>query len=435
MRKLGLAAHYQRMVEIDVCEPCSLIWFDDTESARLAGPGLLDLIRIIHGAMQGPRPMQPLPHGLQCPSCRSVLKQVSNVSRYGRTAQLECPQKHGALQSFALFLAEKGYFRPFSWADIKVLLDSGKRLSCFGCGANLDARPQDSCPYCKSPVGMIDPARLAKAIDVDRAAQALQLVATSKQAVCPGCGGGIDLSVDLVCPHCMAVVRPVETQGALAASEAVASQVRENYARQSEAVSRRKLEAGADSKPFEFEATRGESTRRRVIIALTLISLGIVFYRVSSSVAPMTHYEFDENNKKIGYTAAQFNAREKARRQAEMFKLAHAPSGTDPNELQATRSGNQFTITSRSNRKLRVAVKLAYEQFEDSWLRCDLFNASMERRTRDGQIMFNFSGESQVLVPSSCKDRILKDGKLEYAIWDVDRGAYIFKSDSAFFDQ
>jgi len=46
MRKLGLASHYkhQKPVEIDVCETCSLIWFDDTESARLAGPGLADLV-------------------------------------------------------------------------------------------------------------------------------------------------------------------------------------------------------------------------------------------------------------------------------------------------------------------------------------------------------------------------------------------------------
>ena len=435
MRKLGLAAHYQKSVEIDVCEECSLIWFDEAESARLAGPGIADLVGVIHHAMQRPRPMQPLPATLACPICATALKRVSNVSRFGRTAQLECGQKHGAFQSFALFLAEKGYFRPFSWADIKKLMESGKQPSCFNCGARLESRPHDECPYCRSPVGLLDSARLAKAIDIHSAAPALQLVPTIKQTSCPCCGGGIDLSTEMVCPHCMAVVRPVDSQGALAASEAVDAHVRGNYENQAAVVSRRKLAELGQLDDMGYQAPRSEGIRRGAIILIALITVGYVVSKAVLQKPGITHYVEDADGKRIGYTAAEYNAKETARRQYEMTKVTHAPAGETPSELEVSRSGDRLTVINRTNKRLWVTVHLVYEQFEGSWMRCKLNSVNQgTSRESNGMIALTKSDESKVLSPQFCKPKFMEKGKYEYTVWDMDTHKTIFKSDSAFFE-
>lgn len=428
MRKLGLAAHYQRAVEIDVCEPCSLIWFDDTESARLAGPGLADLIRIIHGAMQRPRPLQPLPLALPCPICTTALKRVSNVSRYGRTAQLECPEKHGAFQSFALFLAEKGYFRPFGWADIKKALESGKRLSCFNCGATLESRPQDACLYCKSPVGLIDPARLAAAIDVERAAQPLQLTPKVKQTACPCCGGAIDLSAEMVCPHCKAIVRPIETKDALAASEAVASQVRDNYMQQAAAVSRRKLDAAGEFDAPAFSMPRGEGVRRGAIILIALVTLGIVFSKIALRKVDLT--ERNPDGRPIGMSPIVWEGMENARRETEMSKTPHAPSGVVPPQLEVIQlQRHRISVVNRSAQRLKVAVNMNYEYGGG---RCKMLNVDGANPVA-GKVTFTRADESHVFAPdSACDPQILNNGKYEYAVWSIDADRYVFKSDSAF---
>lgn len=434
MRKLGLAAHYQRSVEIDVCEDCSLIWFDEAESARLAGPGIADLVRVIHTAMQQPRPMQAFPASLPCPICATALKRVANVSRFGRTAQLECGQKHGAFQSFSLFLAEKGYFRPFSWADIKKLMEAGKQPSCFNCGARLESRPHDECPYCRSPVGLLDAARLAKAIDIHSAAPALQLVPTIKQTSCPCCGGGIDLTTEMVCPHCMAVVRPIDSQSAMSANDAVDAHVRGNYESQTAAVSRVKLEDLGQFDNMDDKVPRGEGLRRGVIILLAILAGGYVVSKAVLQGPAITHYVEDADGKRIGYSAAEYNAQEAARRKADMAKVRHAPAGETPFELAVSRSGDHITVTNRTNRRLQVGVNLVYEQYENVWIRCELGNVNQgDAHDWNGIITLTKSDESKMLSTKSCKPKVLEKGLYEFTIEDMDTRRTIFKSDSAFF--
>src|ERR1035437_10090407 len=141
MRMLTLAGHYQHTVEIDVCESCTLIWFDQVESVQLAGPGVADLVRLIQDAVRAEAPLAPLPASIACPVCASATHSAFNLTRFGRTAELRCPQGHGYYQTFVLYLAEKGYIRPINWADIKHLGDTRRRLFCAGCGASLEARP------------------------------------------------------------------------------------------------------------------------------------------------------------------------------------------------------------------------------------------------------------------------------------------------------
>ncbi len=427
MRKLGLAAHYHRTVEIDVCEPCSLIWFDDTESARLAGPGLADLVRIIHNAMQQERPLQPLPQTLPCPICAQALKRVSNISRYGRTAQLECPAKHGSYQSFALFLAEKGYFRPFTWADIKQALASGKRLSCFNCGATVPSRPTEECEYCKSPVGLLDPARLASAIDTQKAAPGLQLAPMVKQTECPCCGGAVQLSGEMACPHCKAMIRPTDTEKALAASEAVARDVRSNYEKQTELISRAKLDEIARSEAPAFRMPDSEIFRRGAIVLLTVLSVGFILSRFAFRSVDMT--ERNPDGRPLGMSPQIWEGVKNAKREKELAEIPHARAGVVPSELSVVRNDDQhWTITRQSSQKLKVAIELV--DTKDN-AHCPLKDTDASADPR-GAGTFGRTGESHVYVAVNCTPKFLTYGSVEYRVWSLDNDRYLFKSESAF---
>jgi len=217
---LALEGHYGREVEIDVCERCCLIWFDTVETARLAGSGVAQLIGVIHEAMR----TEPHVHAMtlaaaqRCAVCSANLNTVFNFSRFGRTSQLQCPNGHGYYQTFMLYLAEKGFVRPMLWKDVAAA--AGRQLFCANCGAGLPPRPHDACPYCQSAVGVLDPARLAKATAMDRVAPEIAPNRRDQQH-CHACGGAIDPTRDASCPHCQALVRRQDTGAALAAIEAM----------------------------------------------------------------------------------------------------------------------------------------------------------------------------------------------------------------------
>ncbi len=244
MRVLDLSGHYQRRVEIDTCPHCCLVWFDDTESVRLAGPGIAEFVREIHFAMQasGEHAQAVSLSSVQtCPVCRAALKTVANRTRFGRTTQLECPAGHGYYQTYILYLAEKGFVRPLAWADIRSLLEAGKKLYCADCGYPLPDRPIDACPACKSAIEVIDPTRLAMAIDRHDEQRPPASTAVD-QHKCHACGGAIDQSRDIYCPHCHAPVLRHDT-GDAAAAAANASEL----AQSADRAHRKRQEAAASA--------------------------------------------------------------------------------------------------------------------------------------------------------------------------------------------
>jgi hypothetical protein len=213
MRVLTLAGHYKKPVDIDICEACTLIWFEGTESIKLAGPGIADLVHTIHGTLE--RSIgSTLAERLPCPVCTSALAKVFNLSRFGRTQQWQCQQGHGYFQTFVLYLAEKGFVHKMSWADLKQQIGSKRQLFCAGCGAALDDQPHDACPYCQLAVGVIDPARLASAIDIQEAAAPLTPKSTQPstvvQSTCWSCGGAVDATRESQCSHCNAILKKRE---------------------------------------------------------------------------------------------------------------------------------------------------------------------------------------------------------------------------------
>lgn len=206
MQRLMLPGHYGRSVEVDLCSQCHLVWFDMTETARLSGAALLDLI----GAMAG---TQGLPHRTLAPKagcarCGAALKTVHNRSRWGTSLHLECRAGHGAYQSFAQFLQEKGLLRAMSRLDRARLIEMQGRIDCVNCGAAV-GRDEETCSYCGSVPSLLDVARLARALDPEGALepQAVHRDAARQQALqCGACGAALPPGLSVDCAQCGATL-------------------------------------------------------------------------------------------------------------------------------------------------------------------------------------------------------------------------------------
>ena len=247
MRCLALPGHYGRGVELDVCAGCHLVWFDLTETARLTGPALLELI----GQMAE---SQSLPHEVLrkdagCARCRSALKTVHNRSRWGESLQLECLARHGAYQSFSQFLQEKVLLRPMSGIDRARLLQQNGSIDCVNCGAAIGA-DDERCRYCRSVASLLDVARLARALDPEGALapQVVHGLAAEQTALqCGACGAALPVGQSLDCATCGATLAINRLADAHARVAALASALRAHAAKPAPEVVKRRLDAlGAD---------------------------------------------------------------------------------------------------------------------------------------------------------------------------------------------
>jgi hypothetical protein len=243
MQRLALPGHYGRSVEIDLCAACHLVWFDQTETARLTGPALLDLI----GAMAQ---SQSIPHELlradaRCVRCSSGLKTVHNRTRWGQSLQLECLRGHGAYQSFAQFLQEKGLLRPMSRIDRAQLLQRAGRIDCVNCGAAV-AAGDEPCAHCQSVPSLLDVARLAHALDPEGAIepQAVHTTVASPAAMqCAACGAALPTGQSLQCDQCGATLAIDRLSQAHRAVEALGPALRAHAAKPAPSVVRKRLDA------------------------------------------------------------------------------------------------------------------------------------------------------------------------------------------------
>lgn len=243
MRRLQLPGHYQREVELDLCPACDLVWFDLTESAHLSGPALLELIGEMAGAHSLPH--EVLGPDAACPHCRGPLKTVHNQTRWGKSLQLECKRGHGAWQSFAQFLAEKGLLRPMSSADRNRLRQRDGRLDCVNCGAAIGLADA-TCPFCASVPSLLDIARLARALDPEGATEAHAVHRTAAQRgamQCAACGAALPEDQALQCAQCGATLAVSRLAEAHAAVNALAPALRAHAERPAPHVVKRRLDA------------------------------------------------------------------------------------------------------------------------------------------------------------------------------------------------
>lgn len=244
MRRLTLPSHYGMPVELDLCPSCHLVWFDSTEGARLGGRSLLTLIGEMAQA-QG-LPHEPLRKDVRCPRCSRAVTTVHNQSRWGRSLQLACLEnRHGAYQSFAEFLQEKGLLRPMTLADRNRLLASAGRIDCVNCGADVGLH-DEHCPYCRSVPSVLDVARLARALDPEGALapQAVHQAQAEHAAMqCGACGAALPPGQHLSCAHCGATLAISRLADAHARVDELSAALEAHAAKPAPEVVQRRLEA------------------------------------------------------------------------------------------------------------------------------------------------------------------------------------------------
>lgn len=150
-------------VVLDLCFPCQGIWFDEFESAQLAPAGVLELFRLLHEHHDDLR--QPWPGALGCPGCGERLIEGLDRTKNGHFAYHRCPQRHGRFNSFSAFMMEKGFVRQLNGAEVAELARQVQVIRCSGCGAPVDIRRENVCGHCRSPIVILDPDAVDKALD------------------------------------------------------------------------------------------------------------------------------------------------------------------------------------------------------------------------------------------------------------------------------
>jgi uncharacterized Zn finger protein (UPF0148 family) len=210
LTEVKLEGHYGQSVVADVCGNCHLVWFDAYESMRLSGLGWVGLLREM---IATPRATQNVPTKMQCVRCHGWLKAVRNLTRFGRTAALECEKGHGHYQGFALLLAERGLVRTINSRDLAALKKENTAPSCLNCGAPVEDVPTaltgqtPQCSHCDTPLMLFDLPRLTQALLV-RHGDVLQVNEPRQQLAiaCRGCGQPLDATQDTSCETCGHVV-------------------------------------------------------------------------------------------------------------------------------------------------------------------------------------------------------------------------------------
>jgi hypothetical protein len=258
MQRLTFSGHYGQQVNIDLCRHCDLVWFDDIETAQLSGgPALLELI----GAMASSHdlPHEMLRANARCPRCAGALQIVHNQSRWGHSSQLQCLRRHGAYQSFAQFLEEKGLLRPMSRVDRAKLLQGRGRIECVNCGGEI-AKDDECCRYCHSIPSLLDVARLARALDpLETIEPPAVFQAAARQAAlqCAACGAALPPGETISCSQCGATLAITSLAEANASVQALAPALRAAAEHPAPQVVKRRLEALSADLPRQREWAAG----------------------------------------------------------------------------------------------------------------------------------------------------------------------------------
>ena len=142
-------------VEIDVCFPCHALWFDQFESAQLAPAAIVQLFREINEHRNDA--LKPVSATSRCPRCRAGLALTHDIQRTNKITYYRCPQGHGRLTTFYMFLREKNFIRSLSAPEVTQLRAQVKQIRCSSCGGPIDLERQTECPYCRAPVSILDP--------------------------------------------------------------------------------------------------------------------------------------------------------------------------------------------------------------------------------------------------------------------------------------
>jgi hypothetical protein len=162
MQNLALDGQLGTRVDVYLCAPCRVIWFDHFKDLQLAPAGTLNLFGTI--AAPPAAPAVPLPAALNCPRCGVRLVLTNDMQRSTRFRYWQCQSGHGHLITFVDFLREKDFVRPLTATQIDELRQSVRTVSCGNCGAPIDLTKDSICAHCGSPLSILDPAQMARTV-------------------------------------------------------------------------------------------------------------------------------------------------------------------------------------------------------------------------------------------------------------------------------
>jgi hypothetical protein len=165
----ALQGKYGQPLALDLCFPCSVVWFDGYESLLLAPGAILALFALIH-EHRGEQLHRPLARPA-CPRCGESLVETHDRQRHVAFRYWRCPEEHGRLSTFVEFLREKDFVRPLAPAELADLKTRIRTVRCEGCGAPLDLEHGSICAYCRSPVSTLDPEHVDRVLRDLRAAE------------------------------------------------------------------------------------------------------------------------------------------------------------------------------------------------------------------------------------------------------------------------
>ena len=162
MESVALASHISTPVEIDVCGPCHVIWFDNMESTSLSPGSVIEVFKRIYAARDVG--LNLLKVMTSCPRCATTLKNTTDLAKGGRFSYSRCANGHGRLISFTQFLREKNFIRSLQPHEISSLSVKVKQIRCSSCGGPISLEHDKACTHCGAAISVLDEAAVEKAL-------------------------------------------------------------------------------------------------------------------------------------------------------------------------------------------------------------------------------------------------------------------------------
>lgn len=154
---------YGSSLAIDICRPCAAIWFDGQELLQLAPAATLSLLGEV--AKEDAAPRLPMAPTLACPRCRARLLETHDRQRNTPFTYYRCPAGHGKFLTFFQFLRAKNFVRPLDEREITEMRKGIKQVNCVNCGAPVNIERDAACSFCRTPLAIIDPEQVRKAVE------------------------------------------------------------------------------------------------------------------------------------------------------------------------------------------------------------------------------------------------------------------------------
>ena len=156
---------YVKTLSLDVCRACQLVWFAHAQLLQLAPAGTLRLVALFADDRDDGAARPPLAPGLACPRCQRRLRDVHDMQRGTRFTYGQCDAGHGRLFTFYQFLRAKNFVRALGAAEIDELRRHVRQVNCVNCGAAVDVGRDAACQFCRTPIAILDPDQVRRAVD------------------------------------------------------------------------------------------------------------------------------------------------------------------------------------------------------------------------------------------------------------------------------